>query len=114
MIIGNPEVVEAIMGKRRTDAAVKTLEAKGYKWNGGEFWKPSLVETPDFNTVDGQRTRINELELLLAEKMEEHRTYRNKTLAAIKKTDKALRKALAVLYEQHELLCDHNGRPSNG
>ena len=34
---------------RAKDAAVKTLERLGYTYHGGEQWKPSLGEKPDFD-----------------------------------------------------------------
>jgi len=45
---------------------------------------------------------------------EEHRALLKQTLADNKKMDNALRKALAVLYGQHDRLCNPVGRPSNG
>lgn len=39
-------------------AAVRTLEAKGYTYNGAELWKPPLGAVPDFNLIDELRTDL--------------------------------------------------------
>ncbi|POA45579.1 hypothetical protein C1893_23270 [Pseudomonas sp. MPR-ANC1] len=33
-------------------AAIKTLQAKGYTYNGAELWKPPVGAAPDFNLID--------------------------------------------------------------
>jgi len=76
-----------------------------------------------FATDDtGSRLRAYHLDVktLLAEvdrlngEAEEHRALLKRILVDNKKMDTALRKALAVLYGQHDRLCDPDGRPSNG
>lgn len=46
----------------KQNSAVKTLEALGYTYNGGELWKPPIGKTPDFNLIDKLNARIKELE----------------------------------------------------
>lgn len=46
----------------RATAAIRTLEAKGYTWRGGEQWAPPIGNPPDFDLIDSLRTKIAELE----------------------------------------------------
>ena len=36
---------------RAMEAAVKTLENKGYTYHGGEIWKPPLGKPPNFKLI---------------------------------------------------------------
>lgn len=46
----------------KQNSAVKTLEALGYTYSGGELWKPPIGKAPDFNLMDKLHARIKELE----------------------------------------------------
>lgn len=39
-----------MLQQSKYDAAVATLESKGYTWNGGQLWKPPLGTAPDYIT----------------------------------------------------------------
>jgi len=44
------------------EAAVKTLEKKGYVYKGGELWMPPLGDPPDFDLIDEIDEHIERLE----------------------------------------------------
>lgn len=48
-------------------AAIRTLEAKGYTYNGAELWKPPVGAAPDFNLIDDLRTRADDVDRLVRE-----------------------------------------------
>lgn len=39
-------------------AAIETLAAKGYTYNGAELWKPPVGVAPNFNLIDALRTEL--------------------------------------------------------
>lgn len=43
-------------------AAIKTLQALGYTYCGGELWKPPIGQAPNFELIDSLRARNSKLE----------------------------------------------------
>lgn len=48
-------------------AAVRTLEALGYTYNGAELWKPPMGNSPDFDLIDSLRAEVERLQAKHAE-----------------------------------------------
>ncbi|MFL3604255.1 hypothetical protein ACJU4I_10805 [Pseudomonas aeruginosa] len=42
-------------------SAVRTLEALGYTYHGGEQWKPPIGKAPDFDLIDSLRAEVERL-----------------------------------------------------
>ena len=50
----------------RANAAIRTLEANGYSWRGGEQWAPPIGKAPDFDLIDSLRSKVAGLEAQLS------------------------------------------------
>lgn len=45
-------------GSPEAAAAIATLTAMGYAYNGGQRWKPPIGQKPDFDLIDQLRTQL--------------------------------------------------------
>ena len=94
------------MKTRKTDkrkhsekaAAVKTLERKGYTYNGGELWKPPLGKPPDFDLLDYWKAKAGKAESLLQDA--------RKKIAELGQGGEVKELPMNA-YEKHSLLADH-------
>jgi hypothetical protein len=52
----------AVEAAKMAIAALKTLDSKGYAYNGGELWAPPLGNPPNWDLIDKWRNRAEALE----------------------------------------------------
>lgn len=74
-------------GGAAIEAAIATLTAMGYTYNGGQRWRPPVGKKPDFDLIDQLRTQL--------EVSEDTRQVLRKCLAQAESETDALRAQLA-------------------